>query len=446
MKERSNLEKIDLEEWKKRVLAYEKQDEEAISKLKNRREDTLVYEKLSENLAQIETRQYSGAILLPGSNKILRISPKTSSRYLHLLQYAQKVKCNDNKPFFFYDCEQVVKTKEGDVFLDIIAHFFLKELERIARMGLVKEYVRREENTTYLKGKLLVSKQIVHNFINPKFVCAYFDLTVDNLTNQVVLFASLKLSRMIRSESGSDEIRIERRKLKERILRYVKLFKDEITIKNDILPSMLDTIKVNRRNEHYREILRLSKLIIRENFFDSPEQEDTKCCSFLIDMNVLFERVVFGLLQELLTKQDEYSLVDQKHYPFNLLEGYKKLKLIPDIVVLKEGEEHCIIDAKYKATIGTLDYHQIILYFTALSIKSQKLKKAFFINFTDGQETDPRISFLKLEKLDKRLCEIEIYEISITLGEEIKDLSYEEYLKGLRKQLIPVISLIKETR
>ena len=70
----------------------------------------------------------------------------------------------------------------------------LNELNEICRIGLYKNYVKKEENLSFLKGKLISKRQLNNELKKlPKFSCSYQDLTYDNLENQILLRATTLL-------------------------------------------------------------------------------------------------------------------------------------------------------------------------------------------------------------------------------------------------------------
>ena len=336
--------KILLKEWGKEILPFYEEDLNYLNSDNSKFKGTVSFEQIGDK-ALIYTNQFVGILKLPCSNVIL-IEPKTVVKYLELLSYSQSVKCNDKKTLLYYDPSIKVEIEEGDVFLDILSSIFLIELKRIIKKGLFREYVKKEDNINYLKGKLLISKQIKTNYICPKFQCRYFDSTIDNFTNQAILFAAIKLINALKSDN--DNIK----KIRAGIISCVNILKDEISIKESI-PSN-DLTKINsesviRKNYYYRDILEVTKLIIGESFYKSVKGEKIRCCNFLIDMNVVFERVVFGLLEKLL-KDKGYEVTDQKRYTGKGLIDVelKNIQVIPDIIILKDSIEFGFADAKYK--------------------------------------------------------------------------------------------------
>ena len=97
---------VELKEWYTKILEYDEKDDYYFNHKKTFL-GTLGYDKREDN-AILTTRQYVGIIRLPGLKNLLKISPKTALNYMQLLSYAQTVKCNDRKPFFYYDVHQTV--------------------------------------------------------------------------------------------------------------------------------------------------------------------------------------------------------------------------------------------------------------------------------------------------------------------------------------------------
>ena len=419
---------ISLEEWKECIL--DTNDEKDSNYLKfDTFKNTLSYVQCKDK-SIIYTNQFVGILKLPSSKVILSINPKTLVNYLELLSYSQSIHCNDQKCLLYYDSKIRVDIEEGDTFLEVIGALFLIELKRIIKKGLFREYVKKEDNSNYLKGKLMISNQIKTNYICPKFQCRYFDSTIDNFTNEAILFATVKLVNKLRN--GNEEIK----KIRVGLINCVNLLKDEISIKDSILPSEL--IKINksaviRKTPHYKDIIDLTSMIINQSFYKSIENNTVRCCNFLIDMNVVFERVVFGLLQKILN--EKYELSDQKRYRAKNIFTLKSIQLIPDITILKNSSEFGLVDAKYKLSIKNSDYYQTIVYSLVLRSKAQGLKKALLINFREMEDANSmKNGKLKLSELKEEINDVEFYQISLFLNLDSKD-----YIKSLENQLREII-------
>ena len=119
-------------------------------------------------------------------------------------------------------------------------------------------------------------------------------------------------------------------------------------------------------NQHYRTILRLCELLLRDSALDESIGERTGF-SFLIDMNRLFEEFIGNLLTENL---QTYEVELQKiEYP----ERTKKLKIKMDIVISLNRLPLFIIDTKYQDFSGRAKVDhlgQLSLYSNTIHVKN----------------------------------------------------------------------------
>ena len=137
----------------------------------------------------LKATSYVGIISLPSGFRIQFVPKIDNTALYYVLCYLYKI---DVRIF------DKSKFPQGSFFLDMIALIFKSELENIIQQGLFKKYVSEEENQNFLKGKLLIDKQIKHNFINKhRFYCKYDELTYDNLENQTILYALTLLTDLV---------------------------------------------------------------------------------------------------------------------------------------------------------------------------------------------------------------------------------------------------------
>jgi len=146
----------------------------------------------------LKATSYVGIISLPSGFRI-QIIPKISNTALYYILcylYDANISIFDKSKF-----------PQGSFFLDMIASIFKSELDKIIQQGLLKKYVSEEENQNFLKGKLLIDKQIKHNFINKhKFYCKYDELTYDNLENQTILYTLTLLINLVSNNLLKQEL------------------------------------------------------------------------------------------------------------------------------------------------------------------------------------------------------------------------------------------------
>ena len=72
-----------------------------------------------------------------------------------------------------------VATRQMPLF-EVFIRQFLQSVNTLVKRGLRSEYVRREDNQNFMKGKLLASKQLKHNLINKhRFYVEYDEYLLD---------------------------------------------------------------------------------------------------------------------------------------------------------------------------------------------------------------------------------------------------------------------------
>ncbi len=301
----------------------------------------------------IENTSYAGIIQL--ENARVHFSTKVKTNLFYMLSF---LKSEDN---FVFDPLKVIEIEEGANFFDILGRLFLNELEVIVNQGILKTYIRREEDLRYLKGKLLFNQQISHNLLlKPKFCCKYYDLTYDNLENQIVLRATSLLIGMIRFNE----------KLRFSLLKLEKDLKEEVSLNFCISQKDCDFVSYNRLNQHYKPIIDFSKLIFEESFIRSVDKGKSKGFNFIVNMWQVYEDFVTEMIKEVINEDSDFSetylVVSQ--LPFNTLVKEKKIITRPDVIIKnkKTGKYPLIIDAKYKRHESNADFYQLIAYSLAI--------------------------------------------------------------------------------
>ena len=77
---------------------------------------------------------------------------------------------------------------------EVFIGMFLQALAKLVQRGIKNDYITREENTAFLKGKLLFSQHIKHNLVHKeRFYVAYDNYLPDRIENQIIKTTLLKL-------------------------------------------------------------------------------------------------------------------------------------------------------------------------------------------------------------------------------------------------------------
>lgn len=413
---------IEISEYKYRVIDKfsEEKDWEYLDKpcFNYKRKKPYEIFKNREGKVCVKNTSYSGIIQL--ENVRLHFSTKVKTNLFYMLSF---LKSEDE---FLCDTETPIEIKEGANFFDIIGRLFLNEFEEIVKRGLLKKYIKKQENIGFLKGKLYFKGQIQNDINNnPKFSCIYDDLTVNNLENQIVLRALTLLIPMIRFNMDL----VKDLKLYEHILKdFVELV--------DVSPSDCDKIHFSRLNEYYSAIIQFSKLILEENFIRSVYKGKSRGFNFIVNMNKVYEDFITEMVKEVAEDDfDEYKVVSQNRF-YNLVSGDRKIITMPDIV-LEKGEKiyPLIIDAKYKKDDKNTDYYQVIAY----SLAIPKVEACCLIY----PETEPDIIKTPLT-LKRNITEqegenVKLYAKTVDLHIN-NDLEFDDFVIKIKDQIKNIIS------
>lgn len=256
--------------------------------------------------------------------------------------------------------------------LEIFITMFLEELANLVRKGIKSDYITKEENLKFLKGKLKINEQIKQNYIHKeRFYVEFQEFMSDRVENRLIKTTLQYLYK--KSQLNANQ---------QRIREFLFVFDDISTskdIKNDF-----SKVKLNRQMKDYEQVLLWCKTFLLENSF-SPYKGNDIAFALLFDMNLLFESYVGSYLK----KQGLHvSLQDRgKH----LVEEPKKFALKPDIVITKE-DKIIIADTKWKIIKEEKDISQSDMYQLFAYGKKYANKKLYLIYPKDGNE-QPRLKY-----------------------------------------------------
>lgn len=265
--------------------------------------------------------------------------------------------------------------------LEIFITMFLEELSKLIQKGIKSDYITKEENLKFLKGKLQINQQIKINYIHKERFYVEFQEFLSNRIENKLIKTTLEFLYK-KSKANKNQ---------QRIREFLFVF-DEIEISHNI-KSDFSKIKSNRQMKDYEQILLWCRTFLLENSF-SPYKGSDIAFALLFDMNLLFESYVGYYLKK---KGLNVSLQDKGKY---LVEEPSKFALRPDIVINKvdEEDELLIADTKWKIIKDEKDISQQDMYqLYAYGTKYIDCKKLYLIYPYDNHELNLRYLYQKEE-------------------------------------------------
>ncbi|RDU65371.1 restriction endonuclease [Helicobacter didelphidarum] len=214
---------------------------------------------------------------------------------------------------------------------EIFIAMFVDELHKLLSKGLKMNYISKEENRTFLKGKLLFDKQIKYNLIHKeRFFTASDEFIADIAPNRLIK-STLHLLK-------------EKTKYHQfKILQALERF-DTINLSHNYRHDF-SQCHFTRYFHHYKHIMIWCKIFLNHHTF-SPYQGGNEAFALLFSMEKLFEDYVATMLTRHNPKCDIKTQNSQKYFMINH-KGEDCFQLKPDIVIVKDNKS-IIADTKWK--------------------------------------------------------------------------------------------------
>ncbi len=220
--------------------------------------------------------------------------------------------------------------------LDLYIESFLIEVSKLTHEGLMRRYRKTQGNVSFLKGKLVFSKQITRNYIHrEQFFTEHSHFDRNNIFNSIIKSAltTIVLSCPNPHLAG---------KANSLLFHFDGV--SEATVTTDVF----NRLSFDRNSERYRYPIQIAKLILLKYLPDVRRGKE-HVLAILFDMNTLFERYVFAELKRAEHKFTNMNLKVSAQLSRRFW-GTKKLR--PDIWVEYTDEDEVkriIMDTKWKS-------------------------------------------------------------------------------------------------
>ena len=216
--------------------------------------------------------------------------------------------------------------------MEVFIGYFLREVNRLVKRGIRSDYVTREENLQFLKGRLLVGRHVRVNAVQQqRFYCAYDEFLPDRAENRLIHLALHKVMRLARAEENQ------------------RLCRELLFIFQDVPPSRhvardFSLSRFNRATVHYRHAMEWCRMILEEES-SVPKPGRTETISLLFPMERVFENYVGWML----SRADEVSSLRLQASGEHLIEAPEKIFCMkPDFVFFLQNQDKYVGDAKWK--------------------------------------------------------------------------------------------------
>jgi len=285
------------------------------------------------------------------------ILPKLDiSRVLFLASYAMGAfKLREMDRFNFEDAPSLVEA---------LALALAVAARRTFASGLLHGYRTEDEEMHTVRGRIRITDQIRRRFGVPlPLEVRYDEFTEDITANRLVKAAAARLGQTRLGQAW------ERGKRTRAALRWVSARLANVSLV-EFPVHAVPKVAFDRLNAHYREVVALSRLVLRYMSFEAG-RGGSRAPGFLMDMNVVFQDFVTQALREALGVSDR-TFRDDNHIPHVTLDEARRILLKPDLSWWDGQTCTFVGDAKYKRIrderVPNADLYQLLAYATALDL------------------------------------------------------------------------------
>lgn len=239
--------------------------------------------------------------------------------------------------------EASLNTVENFPILEVYISRYLSEVEQLLTSGIKKNYTTIEENQRFLKGKLLISKQISKNCVDKTKFALRYSKYIENIPqNRIIVSTLQKLSKITQNSVNAT-----------RCYNLQSFFSDIPASANINLDLQL-SMRSNRLFASYQNLMRWSSQFLLNKGFTTFSGNHVNQ-SLLFSAEKLFESFIAHLFK----KYANQYVVSSQHSKYFLVDKYGdtshgKFRLRPDIVIESKNMsnfadyEIIILDTKWK--------------------------------------------------------------------------------------------------
>lgn len=237
----------------------------------------------------------------------------------------------------------IVAPALSSVVSSLIVFHFIGVVNRIK--SLRKGYVLRQENLKKVKGHIKMLKNERINIAVKRYdriYCEYADYSVDTPENRLLKKALVFSQRFVAKINRNNVVYSKVNQMVTKALSKFDYVSDDININS------IGQIRSNKLYREYAEAMRLAKIILKhfDYSLSNVEATENRVTPFVLDMSLLYEHYVYGLLHEAYREKISYQ--------------YPGVTGLPDFLY-KSKHFNDIMDTKYipKYEKGTLDKYVI---------------------------------------------------------------------------------------
>lgn len=291
---------------------------------------------------------------------------------------------------------------------EIFINMYLQEVRQLIKRGIKLDYVIKEDNQKFLKGKLLTSYHIKKNLVHKeRFYVAFDEFHLNRPENRLIKAALLRLLRVTMNSKNIKDIK--------QLLGSFEMVEPSVNYTKDF-----SRVKIDRTTKEYTILIQWTKVFLMNKSF-TTFSGDNLSKSLLFPMEKVFESYITFYIKKIFGNDGwDVSSQDKSYYLFN--EPRRRFALRPDIVCKKDNRV-IIMDTKWKNLLndegknyGILQSDMYQMYAYSKKYQTSEIWLLYPLNdeissyneikFDSGDETIVRVHFVDVANIEESLKDL----------------------------------------
>lgn len=291
---------------------------------------------------------------------------------------------------------------------EIFINMYLQEVRQLIKRGIKLDYVIKEDNQKFLKGKLLTSYHIKKNLVHKeRFYVAFDEFHLNRPENRLIKAALLRLLRVTMNSKNIKDIK--------QLLGSFEMVEPSVNYTKDF-----SRVKIDRTTKEYTMLIQWTKVFLMNKSF-TTFSGDNLSKSLLFPMEKVFESYITFYIKKIFGNDGwDVSSQDKSYYLFN--EPRRRFALRPDIVCKKDNR-FIIMDTKWKNLLndegknyGILQSDMYQMYAYSKKYQTSEIWLLYPLNdeissyneikFDSGDETIVRVHFVDVANIEESLKDL----------------------------------------
>jgi len=291
-----------------------------------------------ENKQCLKATSYVG--IIQTKNLSIEILPKIykkdmEDKYRHIFIEMLKPLLNINEIQVNKADLSIIKNKN---IYEIFISMFIEYLNKLIHKGLKSQYISKEDNQYFLKGKLKFNDHIKQNYIHKERFYVEFDEYLQDTTENRLLKSTIQL--LIKKTTNYDN---------KKALRQQLFIFDNVSLSTNY-DADISKINIYRGMEYYKNPLEFAKVFLKHNSFSSL-RGNNNVFAILFPMEKVFENYIEFVLNnsKVILQIDNILINGGKNEYLISNDDCQMARLQPDYLLKMQNKQQDIItDAKWK--------------------------------------------------------------------------------------------------